>query len=39
MVRDVSTQWNSTASMIAQALQLWEALELLIVMEQHNRAQ
>jgi hypothetical protein len=38
MVRDVSTRWNSTASMIERALQLREALKLLVVMEQHNRA-
>ena len=37
MVRDVSTRWNSTASMVEQALQLREALKLLVVMEQHNR--
>ena len=37
MVRDVSTCWNSTASMLERALQLREALKLLIVMEQHNR--
>jgi len=39
MVRDVSTCWNSTTSMLEQALQLWEALKLLVVMEPHNRAQ
>jgi len=38
MVRDVSTRWNSTASMLERALQLREALKLLTVMEQHNRA-
>jgi hypothetical protein len=37
MVRDVSTRWNSTASMVERALQLREALKLLVVMEQHNR--
>ena len=39
MVRDVPTRWNSTTSMLEQALQLWEALKLLVVMEQHNRPQ
>jgi hypothetical protein len=44
MVRDVSTCWNSTASMLTasmleRALQLREALKLLVVMEQHNHAQ
>jgi len=39
MVRDVSTCWNSTTSMLEQALQLWEALKLLVVMEPHNCAQ
>ena len=37
MIRDVSTRWNSTASMLERALQLREALKLLVVMEQHNR--
>ena len=39
MIRDVSTRWNSTASMLERALQLREALKLLVVMEQHNRPQ
>ena len=38
MVRDVSTRWNSTTSMLERALQLREALKLLTVMEQHNRS-
>ncbi|KIM91753.1 hypothetical protein PILCRDRAFT_83832 [Piloderma croceum F 1598] len=37
MICDVSTRWNSTASMLERALQLREALKLLVVMEQHNR--
>jgi hypothetical protein len=38
MVRDVSTRWNSTALMIERALQLREALKLLVVMERHNQS-
>ena len=37
MVRDVATRWNSTASMLERALQLWEALVLLVGMAQHNK--
>ena len=36
MVHDVPTCWNSTALMLEQALQLWKALKLLVVMEQQN---
>jgi hypothetical protein len=37
MIRDVSTRWNSTALMLERALELWEALKLLVVMEEHNK--
>ena len=39
MIRDVATRWNSTASLLEQALQLQEAIMLLVGMEQHNKAQ
>ena len=39
MIGDVSTRWNSTASMIKWALLLQEAFKLLVVMEQHNCVQ
>lgn len=38
MVRDVATRWNSTAELLARALQLRKALTLLVGFEQHNRA-
>jgi hypothetical protein len=37
MIRDVSTRWNSTASMLERALQLREALQILVVEKEHNR--
>jgi hypothetical protein len=36
MICDVSTHWNSIALMLECALELWEALKLLVVMEEHN---
>jgi hypothetical protein len=38
MVWDVATQWNSTLELIWHALKLWPALQLLIVMCEHNKA-
>ena len=38
MVRDVATRWNSTAELLARALQLRKALTMLVGFEQHNRA-
>ena len=37
MVRDVATRWNSTAELLERALQLREALNLLVISEHHNR--
>jgi len=37
MVRDIATRWNSTAELLGRALQLREALNLLVISEQHNR--
>ena len=37
MVRDVATRWNSMVEMLKRALQLREALNLLVVLEYHNR--
>jgi hypothetical protein len=37
MVRDVAMRWNSTAELLERALQLREALNLLVIAEQHNR--
>ena len=37
MVCDVATQWNSTAELLGRALQLHEALNLLVISEQHNQ--
>lgn len=37
MIWDVATRWNSTASLLERALQLREALMLLVGMEQHNK--
>jgi hypothetical protein len=38
MIHDVATCWNSTASLLERALELREALMLLVGMEQHNKA-
>jgi hypothetical protein len=37
MVRDVATRWNSTSKLLARALQLRKALNLLVGYEQHNK--
>ena len=37
MVRDVATRWNSTTELLERALQLRDALNLLVIAEQHNR--
>ena len=37
MIRDVSTQWNSTAELIQRALEIASALKVLVVMAQHNK--
>ena len=37
MVCDVATRWNSMAELLERALQLREALSLLVISEQHNR--
>ena len=37
MVHDIATRWNSTAELLERALQLCEALHLLVISEQHNR--
>ena len=37
MVRDVATQWNSTAELLGCALQLRKAINLLVISEHHNR--
>jgi hypothetical protein len=39
MVRDVATRWNSTAELLERALQLREAINLLVIAEHHNRPQ
>ncbi|KAJ6583753.1 hypothetical protein B0H10DRAFT_1688795, partial [Mycena sp. CBHHK59/15] len=38
MIRDVATRWNSTAMLLQRAIELRDALKLLVVMEEHNRA-
>jgi hypothetical protein len=38
MICNISTRWNSTALMLECALELWEALKLLVVMEEHNKS-
>ena len=37
MIRDVATRWNSTIAMINRALELQEALSILVSMESHNQ--
>jgi hypothetical protein len=37
MIRDVSTRWNSTSELIGQALYLRPALQMLIIMCEHNK--
>lgn len=37
MVRDVSTRWNSTTSLIACARDLRKALNLLVIKAEHNK--
>ena len=37
MVRDVATRWNSTTMMLGRALQMREAINLLVISEHHNR--
>jgi hypothetical protein len=39
MIRDVSTWWNSTAELIQRALQLKNALRILVVKADHNKPQ
>jgi hypothetical protein len=36
MVRDVATRWNSTTELLRRALQLHDAINLLVISEQHN---
>jgi hypothetical protein len=38
MIRSVATRWNTTSELIGRALQLREPLNLLVNLEQHNRA-
>jgi hypothetical protein len=37
IVRDVATRWNSTALMLGRAMKLREAINLLVISEQHNK--
>jgi len=37
MIRAVATRWNMMAEVIGRALQLREALMLLVNLEQHNK--
>ena len=37
MVRDVTTRWNSTSELLARAITLRRALNLLVGYEQHNK--
>jgi hypothetical protein len=39
MVHDVATHWNSTSELLGQALKLCPALQLLVVMKEHNKHQ
>jgi hypothetical protein len=38
MIRDVAPRWNSTAELVQRALELKEALEILVVIAEHNKA-
>jgi hypothetical protein len=38
MIQDVSTRWNSTSELIGRALYLQPALQMLVIMREHNRA-
>ncbi|KAJ3490696.1 hypothetical protein NLJ89_g11414 [Agrocybe chaxingu] len=37
MVRDVATRWNSTAALVKRAIDLEPALQILVVMSEHNK--
>ena len=37
MVRDVSTQWNSTVDLVQQVLKLSPALKILVVKDDYNK--
>jgi hypothetical protein len=37
MIRDVSTRWNSTAELLQRALELKDALKILVVKVHHNK--
>src|ERR1700733_3206948 len=37
MIRDVSTRWNSTSELIGRALYLHPALQMLVIMKEHNK--
>jgi hypothetical protein len=37
MIRDVSTRWNSTAELVQRALELKNALKILVVKADHNK--
>jgi hypothetical protein len=37
MIRDVSTRWNSTSELIGWALYLQPALQMLVIMREHNK--
>jgi hypothetical protein len=37
MIRDVSTRWNSTAELVQRALELKDALKILVVKAAHNK--
>jgi hypothetical protein len=37
MIQDVSTRWNSTSELIGRALYLRPALQMLVIMREHNK--
>ncbi len=37
MIRDVSTWWNSTAELVQRALELKDALRILVIKADHNK--